>query len=156
MTQQERLRIEAPTVAEARSDGGSTPIRFTSNIFGTVLVVADVLCFVVSVPLAVAAFAFLRRSTLVPSVHLFGLALMLGSFLLIRLSRRSYERTLLDRSEDNSLLLFDAVLSSLIASALIWQAGLIDNFSRAIALLFLVAVALSLLASRPIAIRLAA
>jgi Undecaprenyl-phosphate glucose phosphotransferase len=156
MTQQERLRIEAATVADTGSDGGSAPIRFTSNIFGTVLIVTDVLCFVVSVPLAVAAFAFLRRSTLVPSVHLFGLALMLGSFLLIRLSRRSYERTLLDRSEDNSLLLFDAVLSSLIASALVWQAGLIDNFSRAIALLFLAAVALSLLASRPIAIRLAA
>jgi len=156
MTQQERLRIEAATAAEAQVGEASAPVRFTSNIFGTVLMAADVLCFLVSVPVAVAGFVLLRRSSLVPSVHLFGLALMLGSFLLIRVSRRSYERTLLDKNEDSSLLLFDAVLSSLIASALVWQMGLIDNFSRAIALLFLAAVALSLLASRPLAIRWAA
>lgn len=156
MTQQERLRIEAATIAGVQVDEASTPIRFTSNIFGAVLMVADILCFLVSVPVAVAAFALLRRSSLVPSVHLFGFALMLGSFLLIRISRRSYECNLLDKSEDSSLLLFDAVLSSLIASALVWQAGLIDDFSRAIGLLFLAAVALSLLASRPLAIRLAA
>ena len=36
------------------------------------------------------------------------------------------------------------MISSLIASALIWQAGLVEDFSRGIALLFLLSVVLCL------------
>jgi Undecaprenyl-phosphate glucose phosphotransferase len=78
---------------------------------------------------------------------------MLGSFLLIRSSRQAYRRSLLDLS-DNSDTTFDAVISSLIASALIWQAGLVEDYSRGITLLFLLTVVLCLSVSRPILNRL--
>ena len=78
---------------------------------------------------------------------------MLGSFLLIRSSRQAYRRSLLDLS-DSSDTTFDAVISSLIASALIWQAGLVEDYSRGITLLFLLTVVLCLSVSRPILHRL--
>jgi Undecaprenyl-phosphate glucose phosphotransferase len=77
---------------------------------------------------------------------------MLGSFLLIRMSRAAYERSLLDL-RGNSDTTFDAIISSLIASALIWQAGLIEDYSRGLTLLFLVTVVVVLLASRPLLTR---
>jgi len=46
------------------------------------------------------------------------------------------------------------VISSLIASALIWQAGLVEHYSRGITLLFLLTVVLCLSVSRPILHRL--
>jgi len=46
--------------------------------------------------------------------------------------------------------LVDAVISSLLASALVWQFGLIDNYSRGISLLYLVSLLVSLALSRPI------
>jgi Undecaprenyl-phosphate glucose phosphotransferase len=49
---------------------------------------------------------------------------------------------------------FDAVISSLIASALIWQAGLVDEYSRGITLLFLLTVVVCLSLSRPLLHRL--
>jgi Undecaprenyl-phosphate glucose phosphotransferase len=78
---------------------------------------------------------------------------MLGSFLLIRSSRQAYRRSLLDLS-DNSDTTFDAVISSLIASALIWQAGLVEDYSRGITLLFLLTVVICLSVSRPLLNRL--
>ena len=44
----------------------------------------------------------------------------------------------------------DATISSLLASALVWQFGLIDNYSRGISLLYLVSLLVSLALSRPI------
>jgi hypothetical protein len=78
---------------------------------------------------------------------------MLGSFLLIRMSRQAYRRSLLDLS-DSSDTTFDAVVSSLIASALIWQAGLVGDYSRGISLLFLLCVVVCLSVSRPLLHRL--
>jgi polysaccharide biosynthesis protein PslA len=90
-----------------------------------------------------------RGQQLVVSVHITAFILMLGSFLLIRMSRQAYRRSLLDL-RDSSDTTFDAVISSLIASALIWQAGLVDDYSRGITLLFLLSVVLTLSASRPL------
>jgi Undecaprenyl-phosphate glucose phosphotransferase len=124
-------------------------IRFTSNVVGTLYLLTDILCFVISVPLALAAYSFLRSSNYDISVHFTAFILMLGSFLLIRLSRQAYRRSLLDL-RDSSDTTFDAVISSLIASALIWQGGLVENYSRGIALLFLFAVVVALSLSRPV------
>jgi Undecaprenyl-phosphate glucose phosphotransferase len=121
-------------------------LRFTSNVVGS-------LCFVVSAPITLLAYSVLRGSRLVVPVHVTAFILMLGSFLLIRSSRQAYRRSLLDLS-DNSDTTFDAVISSLIASALIWQAGLVEHYSRGISLLFLLVVVLSLSVSRPILHRL--
>jgi hypothetical protein len=123
-------------------------LRFTSNVVGSLFLFTDVLCFIISAPITFVAYSLLRGQGVVLSVHLTAFVLMLGSYLLIRASRQAYRRSLLDLS-DSSDTTFDAVISSLIASALIWQAGLVDNYSRGITLLFLLSVVLSLSASRP-------
>ena len=128
-------------------------LRFTSNVVGSMFLVTDVICFIVAAPITLGAYSLVRGSRLDVPVHITAFILMLGSFLLIRSSRQAYRRSLLDLS-DNSDTTFDAVISSLIASALIWQAGLIEHYSRGITLLFLLSVVLCLSVSRPILNRL--
>ena len=125
------------------------PVRFTSNVVGSVFLAADILCFLVSAPITLGAYSLVRGHHLALQVHVTGFILMLGSFLLIRSSRHAYRRSLLDL-RDNSDTTFDAVISSLIASALIWQMGLVDDYSRGISLLFLLCVVVCLSMSRPI------
>jgi Undecaprenyl-phosphate glucose phosphotransferase len=124
-------------------------LRFTSNVVGSLFLVTDVICFIVSAPITVAAYSAVRGQRLAVPVHITAFILMLGSYLLIRMSRQAYRRSLLDLG-DHSDTTFDAVISSLIASALIWQLGLVENYSRGITLLFLLSVVLCLSISRPI------
>jgi Undecaprenyl-phosphate glucose phosphotransferase len=124
-------------------------LRFTSNVVGSLFLVTDIICFFLSVPITLGAYAVLRGSRIVAPVHITAFILMLGSFLLIRSSRQAYRRSLLDLS-DNSDTTFDAAISSLIASALIWQAGLVEDYSRGITILFLLSVVVCLSISRPI------
>jgi Undecaprenyl-phosphate glucose phosphotransferase len=124
-------------------------VRFTSNVVGSLFLLTDVICFIVSAPITLGLYSITRGSKVIPPVHVTAFILMLGSFLLIRTSRQAYRRSLLDL-RDSSDTTFDAVVSSLIASALIWQAGLVKDYSRGVSLLFLVTVVLCLSASRPI------
>jgi Undecaprenyl-phosphate glucose phosphotransferase len=124
-------------------------LRFTSNVVGSLFLLSDIFCFVISAPLTLAAYSIVRGQRVVLPVHITAFILMLGSFLLIRTSRQSYRRSLLDL-RDNGDAAFDAVVSSLIATALIWQAGLVEDYSRGITLLFLLSVVLCLSVSRPI------
>src|SRR6476619_2796528 len=124
-------------------------LRFTSNVVGSLFLLTDILCFVVSTPITLASDSVIRGSRVAGPVHMTAFILMLGSFLLIRTSRQAYRRSLLDL-RDNGDAAFDAVISSLIATALIWQAGLVDNYSRGITLLFLLSVVVCLSVSRPI------
>lgn len=135
-----------PTIGgRARKPG----LRFTSNVVGALFVLTDLICFVISAPVALVAYSLIRGSRIVMSVHITAFILMLGSYLLIRISRQAYRRSLLDL-RDSSDTTFDAVISSLIASALIWQAGMIDDYSRGLTLFFTLAVVVSLSLSRPI------
>jgi Undecaprenyl-phosphate glucose phosphotransferase len=140
--------VDTPSalMPQARSRGR---IRFTSNVVGTMFLITDVICFVVSAPITLAAYSELRGLRIAVPVHITAFILMLGSFLLIRSSRHAYRRSLLDLG-DHSDTTFDAVISSLIATALIWQAGLVDDYSRGMTLLFLLSVVVCLSASRPI------
>ena len=144
---------EGMSAAPSRPQPRSTGLRFTSNVVGSLFLVADIICFIVAAPITLGAYSLLRGSRLVVPVHVTAFILMLGSFLLIRSSRQAYRRSLLDLS-DTSDTTFDAVISSLIASALIWQAGMVDDYSRGITLLFLLTVVLALSVSRPILNRL--
>ena len=144
---------QAASPLAAPAPRGRRRIRFTSNVVGSLYLLSDILCFIISVPVALAAYSFVRSSSYAVSVHATAFILMLGSFLLIRLSRQAYRRSLLDL-RDSSDTTFDAVISSLIASALIWQGGLVEDYSRGIALLFLLAVVVTLSLSRPLLHRL--
>ena len=144
---------ESHTVAWPAAGSKKTGLRFTSNVVGTLFVLTDVICFLISAPIAYLAYSLVRGSALALPVHITAFILMLGSYLLIRTSRHAYRRSLLDL-RDSSDTTFDAVISSLIASALIWQAGLVSHYSRGIALLFTLAVVVILSLSRPILHRL--
>jgi Undecaprenyl-phosphate glucose phosphotransferase len=129
---------------------GNDRIRFTSNVVGSLTLLTDVLCVLASAPIALLAFAVFRGLKVVPSVHIFAFMLMLGSFLLIRSSRQAYRRSMLDPIESYVDAAFDAVVSCLIASALVWQIGLVEDYSRGVTILFLVSVVGCLWLSRPI------
>jgi len=124
-------------------------IRFTSNVVGSLTLLTDVACFIVSAPIALIAYSVIRGQRIVVPVHITAFILMLGSYLLIRMSRQAYRRSLLDLRESSDTT-FDAVISSLIATALIWQAGLVDDYSRGVTLLFLLSVVVTLSISRPL------
>src|SRR6476661_7362283 len=141
--------LTVPAAARPNSGG----LRFTSNVVGSLFLLTDIVCFILAAPITLAAYSLVRGARLAVPVHVTAFILMLGSFLLIRSSRQAYRRSLLDLS-DNSDTTFDAVISSLIASALIWQAGLVEDYSRGITLLFLLTVVICLSVSRPLLNRL--
>ena len=128
----------------------STPFRFTSNIVGPIFLLADVLCLALSVPAALLAYDLLIGDRVVYSVHIFALTVLAASFLLLRSSKRAYRRTLVDLAQESDDALVDAVISSLLASALVWQLGMIDNYSRGVGLLYLGSLLTSLMISRPL------
>ena len=142
--------VPVPDIGALSRRGG---LRFTSNVVGSLFIVTDILCFLLSAPITLAAYSVVRGRSFAVPVHITAFVLMLGSFLLIRMSRQAYRRSLLDL-RDNSDTTFDAVISSLIASALIWQAGMVKDYSRGISLLFLLTVILFLSVSRPLLHRL--
>jgi Undecaprenyl-phosphate glucose phosphotransferase len=142
------------TVGSGSGKNTQPTVRFTSNVYGSLLLMADLLSFIVTVPVSVAIYSALRETPLVVRVQVFAFLLMLGSFILIRSSRHSYSRSLSDGKDEPLMLAFDAVLSSLIASALVWQSGQIVDLSRGITLIFLLSVSLALIASRAVLKRL--
>jgi Undecaprenyl-phosphate glucose phosphotransferase len=125
-------------------------VRFTSNIVGPIVLFADLLCLLVSIPAALLAYDLLIGDRVVYSVHIFALAVLAASFLLLRSSKRAYRRTLVDLTQEGDDALVDAVISSLLASALVWQFGMIDNYSRGVSLLYLAFLLGSLMISRPL------
>ena len=145
MPQDDLVNVEGPA---SRSNG--RPIRFTSNIVGPIFLAVDLLCLALSAPAALLAYDFLIGDRVILSVHAFALAVLSASYLMLRSSKRAYRRTLVDLMHEEGDALVDAVISSLLASALVWQFGLIDNYSRGISLLYLVSLLVSLALSRPI------
>jgi FlaA1/EpsC-like NDP-sugar epimerase len=140
------VAVDAPVPTRAARPG----VRFTSNIVGPIFLIADLLCLAISGPLSLAAYEYLVGKYVVVSVHLFAFAVMAASFLLIRSSRRSYARTLVNLRHDEGDAILDAVVCTLIASALVWQLGMIENYSRGISVLFVVFSSITLAVSRPI------
>lgn len=138
--------LESPSI-EVRP---GSRVRFTSNIVGPIFLLADILCLLISAPLAVAAYRMLIGERLVPSVHLFAFAMMSAAYLLIRSSKRAYKRTLVDLPHEEGDAIFDGVVSSLLASALVWQFGMVDHYSRGVSLLYLLTFITCLAVSRPL------
>ena len=141
--------------AKGSSDGRARPtrrppVRFTSNIVGPIMLAADLVCLALSVPIALFVYQILVGDQLSYSVHIFAVAILAASFLLIRSSRRAYRRTLVDLMHEEGDALVDAVVSSLLASALVWQFGMIDNYSRGVSLLYLVSLLFCIALSRPL------
>jgi len=101
------------------------------------------------VPIALAAYRLLTEQNLVTSVHVFAFCATASAFILLRLSRRSYRQSLVSLT-DHADPIMDAVASVLIASAVVWQFGFIENLSRGITLFYAAALVLTLMLSRPL------
>ena len=125
-------------------------LRFTSNVCGTLYLVADLCALALSVPVSLVAYHYLVGSTLNVPVHVFSLFVVMCAFLLIRSSKQAYRVTLAGHHNDYGELIVDATASMLLASAIVWQFGMISHYSRGITLLFLASFSAALLISRPI------
>jgi len=143
------LAAEDPVPAAVET-GTPRRVRFTSNIAGPIFLVTDLVCIVLSVPLALLGYVLLRGDRLIPSVNLFAFAAAAGAYLLIRASRQAYRRTLVNMFDHEADAVIDALSSVLIASALVWQFGMIANLSRGITLLYLASFTVCLTLSRPL------
>ena len=144
-----RDTVEAAVDAHVPTKAARPGVRFTSNIVGPIFLIADLLCLAISAPLALAAYDYLMGEAVIISVHVFAFAVMAASFFLIRSSRRAYARTLVDLGRDEGDAIVDAVICTLIASALVWQLGMIENYSRGVSLLFVFFCIVTLTVSRP-------
>ena len=139
-----------PLAGAMAADSRKRPVRFTSNIVGPIILATDLACLAISVPMALIAYALLVGERVIYSVHAFAFAILAASFLLIRSSRRAYRRTLVDLMHEEGDALVDATVSSLLASALVWQFGMIDNYSRGVSLLYLISLLFCIALSRPL------
>ena len=140
---------QEPPVTESRSALKPRRVRFTSNIAGPIFFLADLLCILLSVPLALIAYSIVLGARLNSSVEIFAFCATAGTFLLIRSSRHAYRRTLVDLFDHETDAVMDALASVLIAAALVWQFGMIGHLSRGLTLLYLLMFSASLIASRP-------
>jgi polysaccharide biosynthesis protein PslA len=139
------------TVAERRPlPARKPPVRFTSNIVGPIVLLADLGCLFISAPAALLTYRYLIGERVILSVHIFAFAVMAASFLLIRSSRRTYRRTLVDLFHEEGDVFVDAIVATLMASALVWQFGMIENYSRGVSVLFLAFSIATLAVSRPL------
>jgi len=130
--------------------GRARRVRFTSNIAGPIFLVADLICIFLSVPLALVGYTLVRGDRLIPSVNIFAFCAAAGTYLLIRASRQAYRRTLVNLFDHEGDAVIDALASVLIASALVWQFGMIENLSRGITILYLISFTACLIVSRPL------
>ena len=124
--------------------------RFTSNIAGPIFFLADLVCILLAVPLSLIAYGILRGDRIEPSVAIFAFFAAAGTYLLIRTSRHAYRRTLVNMFDHEADTVIDALASVLIASALVWQFGMISNLSRGVTILSLLMFSSCLVASRPL------
>ena len=151
-SQSEAIVLPEEEPARPPSPIASRPrvVRFTSNIAGPIFFLADILCIMASLPLALVGYKLLVGGKLVPSVSLFAYAAAGAAYILIRASRQAYRRTLVNLFDNEADAIIDALASVLIASALVWQFGMISNISRGITLLYLLSFIACLIISRPL------
>ena len=141
---------QARSPATSGSADMAQTVRFTSNIAGPIFFVADLLCICISGLAALFGYSLLRGEPLALSVNLFALFAAAATYLLIRTSRHAYRRALTNLYDHEADTVVDALASVLIASALVWQFGMIGNLSRGITVLFLTSFSICLLISRPL------
>jgi Undecaprenyl-phosphate glucose phosphotransferase len=125
-----------------------TGTRYTSNIVGPMLFVRDMLSFLLAFPVALFIYNGMVGQSLVPSVHFFAATAMIFSFILLRASKDSYLQNLFTLNERGDSAVFDALLSGLVATALVFLSGMVDNFSRGASVLYVATTVIFLALSR--------
>ena len=127
---------------------GQRKQRFTSNVIPPIFVAADLTCLFVSAPIALGAHALLIGERIDASVHV-AAALMAGiAFFLIRAARDAYAHPFSQIEKADTAVALDYFVAALLSSAIIWQFGLVQLFSRGLMLLYLACTLTTLFVSR--------
>ncbi len=110
--------------------------RFTSNVIPSMVVTVDLLCLLVSVPIAVVLYTLIFQQTVVPGVHTAAGFIAGVAFFLIRQSRGVYSQSFVILQSGDTAVAVDYLMSALLSSAIVWQFGLVDEFSRGLTLAY--------------------
>jgi len=124
--------------------------RFTSNIVGPLLFLRDVLTIAIAAPLSLLLYRFFIGADLFLSVHLFAFTAMVATFFILRGSKDAYLQNLFSIHEKSDSVVIDMILSGLVATALVFLSGLVENFSRGLSTLYLLSAVILVAASKPI------
>ena len=150
MTGAAAAKLALPEAGAAALATGATRLRFTSNIVGPLCFVTDIACLVLSAPAALFAYSLLFRNDVAVAVHRFALVVVVVSFLLIRSSKHAYRQSLVGGAQDAGDAIFDAAVSTFLTAAIVWQFGLIEDYSRGVSILYLLSLIGFILLSRPL------
>ncbi|QNN65331.1 undecaprenyl-phosphate glucose phosphotransferase [Sphingomonas rhizophila] len=145
----EHRRVDTASLAAPESSVAST-LRFTSNIVGPAILMADVICLGLSAVMALLLYDAIFDTPVVPAVHRFALVVVSVSFLLLRSSKQAYRQTLMNGLQDSGEAVFDAAVSVFLTAAVVWQFGFIDDYSRGVSVLYLFSLIATIIVSRPI------
>jgi Undecaprenyl-phosphate glucose phosphotransferase len=122
--------------------------RFTSNVIPPICLLVDLICLLSSAPFALLLHRLLIGGRIDVEVHVAAAVISGVAFFLIRQSRGAYAQPLsYIRTTDNAVVA-DYTIAALLSSAIIWQFGLAELFSRGLMLLYVTSCAISLLVSR--------
>jgi polysaccharide biosynthesis protein PslA len=125
-------------------------VRFTSNIVGPLLFLRDMLSCAVAIPIALLTYHLLVGNRLDLSVHLFAGTAMVATFILLRVSKDTYLQNLFSIHERGDSAIFDVLLAGLVATALVFLSGMVDNFSRGLSTLYILITVIMMGASKPL------
>jgi exopolysaccharide biosynthesis polyprenyl glycosylphosphotransferase len=124
--------------------------RFTSNVIPSLVIAFDLVCLLLAAPIAVVAHQLIVGEPIKNDVHVAAAVIAAVAFFLLRQSRGSYSNPLAHlRTADRDVAL-DYGIGALLSSAIIWQFGLIDLFSRGLMLLYVGVAVVLLLTSRSV------
>ncbi|WP_236552772.1 undecaprenyl-phosphate glucose phosphotransferase [Sphingomonas sp. 8AM] len=122
--------------------------RFTSNVIPSMVMTVDLLCLLLSAPVAVILYTLVFQQTVVPGVHTAAGFIAGVAFFLIRQSRGVYSQSFVILQSGDTAVAVDYLMSALLSSAIVWQFGLVDEFSRGLTLAYVGSVTVLLFVSR--------
>lgn len=123
-------------------------IRFTSNLLRTLGVLNDVLCFLVAYQAAEALYYLLFGYFYDPQIHRTGSIILCINYFLIRISRDGYSEFNGKGTDFGAGALMDFILAASLTALVIFQLGMMRDFSRGLAMFFIGAGLVLLFVSR--------
>lgn len=115
-------------------------MRFTSNVISSMSVVADALCLLLAIPIALFAYDQILDLDFDRPMHSTVAIIAAINFFLIRLSRDAYSSPMGRGADPQEGGIVDYLIASLLVVATIWQLGLLMMFSRGLILFYVTAV----------------
>lgn len=126
----------------------SSNIRFTSNLLRTLGVVNDLVCFFISYQIAEVLHDLVFGYFYDPQIHRTGSIILCINYFLIRISRDGYSEFNGKGSDFGAGALMDFMLAASLTALVVLQLGMMRDFSRGLALFFVVAGLVLLFVSR--------